>query len=78
MQKHVASLSSFIKQKKKKRNAEIFFPCSKITLIWKTEYLILDQQQVLRVKYPIKHTIYTYLFYPVVAHVKNSLSDAIF
>lgn len=32
----------------------IFFPCSIIKLIWKTEqqYLILDQQQVLRVNTP--------------------------
>lgn len=75
MQKHATSLLSFIQKKKKKRN-----PCSKITVIWKTEqqYLILDQQQVLRVKYPIKRAIYAYLFDPVTAHVKNSSSAAIF
>lgn len=34
--------------------AEFFFSCSIITLIWKTEqqYLILDQQQALRVNTP--------------------------
>lgn len=42
--------------KKKKKKQKSF---SKITPIWETaqQYLILDQQQVLRVKYPLKHTV---------------------
>lgn len=50
----ICCLFHLLLKMKIKMYAEFFFSCSIITLIWKTEqqYLILDQQQALRVNTP--------------------------